>query len=145
LREFASPSRRGDRLGRRGTHAFPDDGVQAAARADTERGFSGWVNAASSSSAYLHRQLADTLKYRPVVLTLWVIVVALIVPFYMFSQRELAPAEDQGWCFGIVQAAPNATIDQTKMFTAKIHDVYARSRDASIFQITYPGAASVAW
>ena len=34
--------------------------------------------------------------YRPVVLVLWVIVVVLIVPFYMFSQHELAPGEDQG-------------------------------------------------
>ena len=50
-----------------------------------------------------------SLRYRPVVLTLWAIVALLIVPFYMFSQRELAPAEDQGVVFSIVQAAPNAT------------------------------------
>jgi multidrug efflux pump len=85
------------------------------------------------------RQLGDTLRYRPVVLTLWVVVVLLIAPFYMFSQRELAPAEDQGVVFGIVQAAPNATIDQTTMFTEKVHDVYRSFPEtASIFQITYP-------
>jgi multidrug efflux pump len=38
----------------------------------------------------------------------------------MFSQRELAPAEDQGVVFSIVQAAPNATIEQTKLFTEQI-------------------------
>ena len=64
------------------------------------------------------RTLSASLAYRPVVLTLWVIVALLIVPFYMFSDRELAPAEDQGVVFSIVQAAPNSTIEQTKLFAA---------------------------
>src|SRR6267154_811268 len=61
---------------------------------DTERGFAGWVNRRFEAlrSAYT-RALSATLRYRPVVLVLWAIVVVLIVPFYMFSQRELAPAE----------------------------------------------------
>ncbi len=41
----------------------------------------------------------------------------LIVPFYMFSQRELAPAEDQGVVFGVIQSSANSTIDQTNLFT----------------------------
>ena len=49
------------------------------------------------------RTLAGTLRFRPVVLTVWAIVVLLMVPFYMFSQRELAPAEDQGVVFGVIQ------------------------------------------
>ena len=40
----------------------------------------------------------------------------LIVPFYMFSQKELAPTEDQSFIFGIIQASANSTIDQTKLF-----------------------------
>src|SRR6202049_587875 len=85
---------------------------------DTERGFAGWVNRRFESvrSTY-SRLLCGTLQYRPVVLVLWALVVALIVPFYMFSQRELAPAEDQGFFFGFIQASPNATIDQTNLFT----------------------------
>jgi multidrug efflux pump len=72
------------------------------------------------------------------VLTLWAIVALLIVPFYMFSQRELAPLEDQGVLFGIVQAAPNATLDQTTLFTSKIHDVYRSLPESeSIFQLTF--------
>ena len=55
---------------------------------------------------------------------LWGIVALLIVPFYLFSQKELAPAEDQGVVFGIVQAAPNSTLDQTKLFTAEVNDAY---------------------
>ena len=92
---------------------------------DTERGFSGWINRRFDRvrDAYM-RTLSGALQYRPVVLTLWAIVLLLAVPFYMFSQRELAPAEDQGVVFGIIQAAPNATLDQTTLFTSSINDVY---------------------
>src|SRR5437016_149969 len=107
---------------------------------DTERGFAGWVNRRSESVRRLYSAaLTSTLRYRPVVLTLWLIVALLIVPFYMFSQRELAPAEDQGVVFGVIQAAPNSTIDQTRLFTSQVHDVYRSFPESqSIFQITTP-------
>jgi len=106
----------------------------------SERGFAGWVNRRFDRvrSTYA-RLLAGTLQYRPVVFALWAIVAVLIVPFYMFSQKELAPKEDQSVVFGIIQAAPNATIDQTKLFSAQVHDVYRSFPEAeSIFQITSP-------
>ena len=52
------------------------------------------------------------------------IVAVLMIPFYMFSQRELAPAEDQGVVFGVIQASANSTIDQTNLFTQQVYDVY---------------------
>jgi len=83
--------------------------------------------------------LTGTLRYRPVVLVLWAIVAVLTVPFYLMSQRELAPAEDQGVVFSIIQAAPNSTIDQTTLFTKQVHDVYRSIPEAkSIFQLTSP-------
>ena len=107
---------------------------------DTERGFAGWVNRRFDGvRARYTRMLAGTLRYRPVVLVLWALVGALTIPFYMFSQQELAPAEDQGVVFGIVQAAANSTVDQTTLFTKQIHDVYRSFPEAaSIFQITFP-------
>jgi multidrug efflux pump len=107
---------------------------------DTERGFAGWINRRFDSvrSAY-SRTLSGTLRYRPVVLTLWVIVMALIVPFYMFSQKELAPSEDQGVVFGVVQSAANSTIDQSKLFASQVYDVYRSFPESeSVFQITDP-------
>ncbi|HET6898167.1 MAG TPA: efflux RND transporter permease subunit, partial [Vicinamibacteria bacterium] len=107
---------------------------------DTEKGLQGWINRRFDAvrSAYL-RSLSGTLRYRPVVLVLWGIVVALMVPFYMFSQQELAPVEDQGVVFGIVQAAPNSTLDQTKLFTTKVYDVYKSFPETgATFQITSP-------
>src|SRR5437588_3599926 len=107
---------------------------------DNERGFAGWVNRRFERVRQNYaRALSATLRYRPVVLVLWLIVAALIVPFYMFSQRELAPAEDQGVVFSIVQAAPNATIEQTKLFTSQILDVYKQLPEtAATFQLIFP-------
>jgi len=107
---------------------------------DTERGFAGIVNRRFENVRNLYgRMLAGTLKYRPVVLTVWAIVAVLMIPFYMFSQRELAPAEDQGVVFGVIQSAPNATLDQTNLFTQQVYDVYhSFPESASIFQITNP-------
>src|SRR5207253_163703 len=106
----------------------------------TERGFAGMINRHFDRVRQFYtRNLAGTLHYRPVVLTLWAIVVLLIVPFYMFSQRELAPAEDQGVVFGVIQASPNSTIDQTNLYTKQVYDVYhAFPESQSIFQITQP-------
>ena len=57
----------------------------------------------------------------------------------MFSQRELAPAEDQGVVFSAIQASANSTIDQTTLFTRQVLDVYRSFPEAdSIFQITAP-------
>lgn len=107
---------------------------------DTERGFSGWVNRRFDTVRSVYsRALTGTLRYRPVVLGVWIIVALLVVPFYMFSSRELAPAEDQGVVFGVVQASPNSTLDQTKLFASQIYDVYhAFPESESVFQITDP-------
>jgi multidrug efflux pump len=106
----------------------------------TERGFAGWINRRFESlrRAYM-RSVSSTLKYRPVVLTAWAIVALLIVPFYMFSQRELAPAEDQGVVFSIIQAAPNATIEQTRLFSHQVNEVFkALPESGGTFQLTSP-------
>src|SRR5262249_36737274 len=107
---------------------------------DAERGFAGKINHAFEKvrAAYT-RLLEGTLKNRPVVLTIWAAALLLIVPFYLFSHKELAPKEDQSVVFGVIQAAPNATIDQTKLFAERVHDVYATFPETgSIFQITSP-------
>jgi multidrug efflux pump len=106
----------------------------------SERGFAGMINRRFEKvRQWYGRTLGGTLQYRPVVLTLWGIVVLLMVPFYMFSQRELAPAEDQGVVFGVIQASPNSTIDQTDLFTNQVYDVYKSFPESqSVFQITQP-------
>jgi multidrug efflux pump len=99
----------------------PMMGARLLRAGDTERGFAGWINRRFDSLRHAYMgAVSRSLMYRPVVLTVWAIVALLIVPFYMFSMRELAPAEDQGVVFSIVQAAPNSTIEQTKLFSHQI-------------------------
>jgi len=108
---------------------------------DSEKGFAGIVNRGFDGVRNLYtRLLTGTLQYRPVVLTLWIIVALLMVPFYMFSQHELAPSEDQGVVFGVIQSSANATLDQTNLFTQKVYDVYHSFPETqSIFELTNAG------
>ena len=105
-----------------------------------ERGFAGWINRRFDGLRHAYtRSLTSTLRYRPVVLVLWAIVAMLTVPFYLFSQRELAPSEDQGVLFSILQTSANSTLDQTKMFAEQVAEVYRSFPEAaSIFQLTFP-------
>ncbi|MBZ5639955.1 MAG: efflux RND transporter permease subunit [Acidobacteriia bacterium] len=107
---------------------------------DSERGFAGMINRHFDALRRLYlRMLEGTLKYRPVVLAFWILFALLAVPFYLFSQNELAPAEDQGVVFGIVQAAPNSTLDQTRLYVSRIDDVFQSFPEtANTFQITGP-------
>lgn len=118
----------------------PMMGSKLLRRGDTEKGFAGIVNRQFERVRGRYtRALSGTLRYRPVVLTLWIIVALLMVPFYMLSQHELAPAEDQGVVFSVIQSAANSTLDQTNLFAQKVYDVYHSIPETeSIFQITQP-------
>ncbi|HXS81888.1 MAG TPA: efflux RND transporter permease subunit [Methylomirabilota bacterium] len=119
----------------------PMMGSRLLRQGDSEKGFAGFVNHQFDliRQNYM-RVVTNVVANRNVVLVLWVLVMLLIFPFYMFTQRELAPGEDQSVVFGIVQAAPNATIDQTKMFAKGVYEAFHRIPEAkNIFQITTPG------
>ena len=109
---------------------------------DAERGFAGWINHRFDWVRRTYsRLLAGTLQYRPVVILVWAVVAVLIIPFYMFSQKELAPNEDQSVVFGVIQAAPNSTLEQTQLFATQVNEVYRSFPEAqSIFQIISPTA-----
>ncbi|TMQ55134.1 MAG: multidrug efflux protein [Candidatus Eisenbacteria bacterium] len=107
---------------------------------DTERGFAGWINRRFDGIREGYkRALAGTLQYRPAVYVVWAVVVALIPAFYMFSQHELAPNEDQSVVFGIIQAAPNSTLDQTKLYSTQVEGVYRSFPEyKNTFQLVFP-------
>jgi multidrug efflux pump len=84
--------------------------------------------------------LRRVLEYRAAVVTFTVITVLLIVPFYLFSMKELAPREDQGVIFGIVQGPPQATIEQMQLSTTQVYKAYASIPEyRGAFQLTSPG------
>lgn len=73
----------------------------------------------------------------PNVLMLACMLMILLVPFVMLAQKELAPMEDQGVVFTIVQGAPTSTIEQSTMFTAQVQEMYKGMPEyANSFQIT---------
>jgi multidrug efflux pump len=104
------------------------------------KGFAGFINGQFDMiRRFYTRLLAGTLNFRPVVFALWIIVTALIVPLYMFSAKELAPNEDQSVIFAVIQSAPNATLDQTKIFASQVGDVFRSFPETeSTFEVTYP-------
>ena len=110
---------------------------------DANRGFAGVVNRNFERLRQTYtRALATTLNYRPVVYTVWGIISLVALAFYTFAQgqRELAPMEDQGVVFGIVQASPNATIDQNVLYTEQALKAFQSFPEGeSFFQITLPG------
>ncbi len=63
----------------------------------------------------------------------------LIVPLAMLSTNELAPNEDQGFIFGIINAPANATLDQVTLFSDEINKAFMSAPEVSnTFQINMP-------
>jgi multidrug efflux pump len=84
--------------------------------------------------------LRVVLDNRAVVLAAAIFVTVLLVPLYLFSAKELAPREDQGVLFGIVQGAPDATIEQMMLSASEVHKAYASIPEyLGSFQLTNPG------
>jgi multidrug efflux pump len=107
---------------------------------DSHKGFAGWINRQFEGVRRRYmRLLADSLRWRPVTLTLASIVILLGVPFYLFTLRELAPKEDQGVILSIINASPNSTIEQTASYTTKVNDVFNSIPETlHTFQLTQP-------
>lgn len=82
-----------------------------------ERGFTGWVNHRFDRLRDSYGRMLDhTLQMRPAVYAVWIVLSLMTIPMYMFSEKELAPLEDQGFMFGIIYNAANATADQKAHF-----------------------------
>ena len=87
------------------------------------------------------RRLDTTLAARPAVYTVWIVVTLLTVPMFIMSAKELAPMEDQGVIFGILDASANSTIDQNSHFAAAVNQVFQSVPETDFtFQITFPNS-----
>jgi multidrug efflux pump len=87
------------------------------------------------------RLLDGTLKARPAVYLVWVVVSLLAVPMFIMAPKELAPTEDQGVIFGILDAAANSTLDQTSRYAAAANQVFLGVPETDFtFQITFPAS-----
>ncbi|MFL6529751.1 MAG: efflux RND transporter permease subunit, partial [Chthoniobacterales bacterium] len=89
------------------------------------------------------RRLDATLRVRPAVYAAWigVTIIAIIMFVLMpsFASKELAPTEDQGVIFGIVDAPANSTIEATSAMADAAGKVFNSFPQTEFtFQLTFP-------
>lgn len=102
-----------------------------------EKGFSGFVNHLFDRLRNGYgRVLALTMNARPAVYTVWAVLSLATIPMYMFSNKELAPTEDQGFMFGIINNAGNASADQKSFFGRQVEKSFLETPECqTTFQI----------
>jgi multidrug efflux pump len=107
-----------------------------------ERGLPGFIaNNFRRLRDFYGRCLARTLAARPAVYTTWIIISILTVPMFTMSAKELAPSEDQGIIFSILDASANSTLDQNRFFADAVNRVYTSTPEYEFtFQVTFPNA-----
>ncbi|HSR36826.1 MAG TPA: efflux RND transporter permease subunit [Desulfurivibrionaceae bacterium] len=87
------------------------------------------------------RWLDVTLANRPAVYTVWIALSLAAFPMFTMSAKELAPTEDQGVIFGIVDAPADATLDQTSRFASAVANVFLGIPETNYtFQLTQPNS-----
>ncbi|MCD4688912.1 MAG: efflux RND transporter permease subunit [Desulfuromonadaceae bacterium] len=83
------------------------------------------------------RLLDFTLSCRPAVYLVWISITLLTVPLYLMSPVELAPSEDQGVIFGILEASADASLDQTSRYATAANDIFLGIPETDFtFQLT---------
>ena len=87
------------------------------------------------------RRLDATLAARPAVYTVWIVISMLTIPMFIMSAKELAPTEDQGVIFGILDAAANSTLDQNSSYAAAVNRAFMSVPETDFtFQVTFPNS-----
>ena len=87
------------------------------------------------------RLLDATLAARPAVYAVWGVISILTIPLFTMSAKELAPMEDQGVIFGILDASANSTLDQNSFFAAATNRVFQSVAETDFtFQLTFPNS-----
>jgi multidrug efflux pump len=107
-----------------------------------ERGLAGRISRdLERLKDFYGRLLTATLAARPAVYAVWLVISLLAVPMFIMSAKELAPVEDQGVIFGILDAAANSTVDQNSRFAAAANKVFMSEPETEFtFQITNPNS-----
>lgn len=109
---------------------------------DSERGFQKKVNNAFTIVRDKYSRLLNgTLKARPAVYIVWIVITLLCIPMFSTSAKELAPTEDQGIIFGIVDGSGNATIETASRYAAQADAAFnSIDETAFTFQLTFPSS-----
>ena len=106
-----------------------------------EKGFAKYVTHAFGALRRAYgRGLDVVLAWRGVVYMAWGVLTVLAVLMFQNSVKELAPAEDQGVVFGIVNTPANSTLDQLAVSVKEVNRTLMEIPETQFtFQITNPG------
>jgi len=104
------------------------------------RGLPGLINRGFERiKATYARHLQTALEARGAIYTAWIVVSLLALVMFAQSPKELAPAEDQGVIFGVVNTPANSTLDQVSQSTRAVNTAVMSLPEAAFtFQITFP-------
>ncbi|HSQ63157.1 MAG TPA: efflux RND transporter permease subunit [Polyangiaceae bacterium] len=105
-----------------------------------ERGFPRLVDRALEKlKAGYGRALDRALRSRGPIYVAWGVLSAVAVLMYVQSPKELAPTEDQGVVFGVVDTPSNSTLEQLGPSTRAINDMAMSFPEAGFtFQVNTP-------
>ncbi|MFT5117570.1 MAG: multidrug efflux pump [Kiritimatiellia bacterium] len=85
--------------------------------------------------------LDATLRARALVITVWISISLLCIPLFLMSATELAPTEDQGVIFGIVEDSANINLDQAVFYADEAERILSSAEETDfVFQLISPGA-----
>ncbi|HTN53783.1 MAG TPA: efflux RND transporter permease subunit [Anaeromyxobacter sp.] len=105
-----------------------------------ERGLSGRIHRGFERiRAWYGRRLDGALRARGATYAVWIAVTVLTLAMFTQVPKELAPTEDQGYLFGVVNAPANSTLDQLTPFTREVNrTVMSIPESEFTFQLTNP-------
>jgi len=85
------------------------------------------------------RLLDVTLSYRPAVYIVWIGLTLLCIPMFSMSPAELAPLEDEGAIFTIIDAPANSALDLTSHYMSASNDIMQKLPETDFtFEVIFP-------
>ena len=108
--------------------------------AGEEKGLTGHINRTFERvKAEYGRRLDSVLRVRGPVYAAWIVLSLLAFLMFAQSPKELAPSEDQGIIFGVVNTPANSTLEQVTRSTRAINESLMPIPETNFtFQITTP-------
>ncbi len=86
------------------------------------------------------RLLNKSFNYLPVTVIFAIIIIVSAFFFYSFSQKELAPQEDQGVVVAFSTSAPDATLEQRLLYSREVYKLFSAYPEMDhVFQLDFLG------
>ena len=87
------------------------------------------------------RMLDVTLGARPAVYVVWLAISLMAIPMFIMSPSELAPSEDEGAIFGIVDAPANSSLELTAHFMHAADKIFRAIPETDFtFEVIFPSS-----